>query len=146
MSERLCIESAESTQLVRRVCLPGECGKIYLGAAGKTLLAFGSGETLWGELFSSKDNFTTATESVRAVSELKDECKQIQLRGYAFSRQESTLKSWAVAAPIYLDRILVGALTMVMPVTRYNGDYLARVIKATIATANYYSDNQQLGV
>jgi IclR family acetate operon transcriptional repressor len=140
MNDRLCIESEESSQMVRRVCLSGERGKVYLGAAGKTLLAFGSDKNPWDELFGSQDTFTTATGSVRRVSDLKEECEQIGLQGYAFSQQESTLESWAVAAPIYLHRTLVGALTMVIPVSRYTGKYLTRVIKATIKTASSYSD------
>jgi DNA-binding IclR family transcriptional regulator len=143
MHERLCIESVESSRLVRRVCLPGERGRIYLGAAGKTLLAFGSNENPWKELFGSKETFTTATEGVRKVSDLKEECEQIRLQGYAFSRQESTLESWAVSAPIYLHGTLAGALTMVIPSTRYSGEYLTQAIKATISTARSYSDKPQ---
>lgn len=140
MSDRLCIESTESTQRVRRVCLPGEGGKIYRGAAGKALLAFGSSDSSWTELFGTKDSFTTATDGVRSVSELKKECEQIRRQGYAFSRQESTLESWAIAAPVYLDRSLIGALTMVIPLTRYSEAFLAEVIKATKAVASRYSN------
>lgn len=142
-SDRLCIESVESSRLVRRVCLPGERGKVYLGAAGKTLLAFGPDDNPWDELFGSADTFTTATGRVLKVSDLKEECEQIRLQGYAFSRQESTLESWAVAVPIYLHRTLAGALTMVIPSTRYSGEYLTRVIKATMNVAKAFSDKSQ---
>ena len=144
MSERLCIESAESTQLVRRVCLPGERKAIYRGAAGKALLAFGSDDDSWGELFGSKNCFKTATESVRSVAQLKKECEAICRQEYAFSRQELTLESWAVAAPIYLDRTLVGVLTAAIPLTRYSEALLAQVIKTTKEIANWYSGQTQV--
>lgn len=144
-SDRLCIESHESTQLVRRVCLPGERGKVYLGAAGKTLLAFGADGDPWVELFGSKGEFTTASEEVRPVADLKEECEQIRLQGYAFSRHESTLESWAVAAPMFMNRTLIGVLTMVIPTTRYGSEYLTRVIKATMSVAKDHSDASRKG-
>lgn len=143
LSERLCIESAESTQLVRRVCPPGERGKVYLGAAGKTWLAFGSEEDPSSGLFGVQGSFATAAGKIRNVSELREECEQIRLQGYAFSRHESTLESWAVAAPIFINHALVGVLTMVIPSTRYSAEYLAKVVKATIKIANLYSDKPQ---
>jgi len=142
LSERLCIESVESTQLVRRVCHPGERGKIFMGAAGKTLLAFDKEDEAWDELFDFRDSFTTATGEVRTVADLKAECERIRKQGYAFSQQESTLESWAVAAPLHLDRTLVGALTMVIPSTRYSEEYLDRVIRKTIEIATAYSNKQ----
>jgi DNA-binding IclR family transcriptional regulator len=139
-TERLCIESAESTQMVRRVCLPGERGKIYLGAAGKTLLAFGPEQDALIGLDASQSSFKTATNITRSVADLSEELEQIRLQGYAFSRQESTMESWAVAAPLQFDQTIFGALTMVIPTTRYSADYLERVIKATMKIANMYSD------
>jgi DNA-binding IclR family transcriptional regulator len=139
-SDRLCIESAESAQVVRRVCLPGERKTIFRGAAGKALLAFGEDKDPWPDLFGSDDRFTTVNESVRTVAQLKKECEDIRRQGYAFSRQESTMESWAVAAPVYLDRKLVGVLSAVIPLTRYSEQVLAQVIKATKDVANRYSN------
>jgi DNA-binding IclR family transcriptional regulator len=141
-SDRLCIESAESTQVVRRVCLPGERKTIIRGAAGKALLAFGD-DNSWLGLFGADDRFKMATERVRTVAQLKKECEEIRRQGYAFSRQESTMESWAVAAPVYLDRKLVGVLTAVIPLTRFSEAVLARVIKATKDVASRYSKQGQ---
>lgn len=139
MTERLCIEAAESTQMVRRVCLPGERGKIYLGAAGKALLAFGPENGALIGLDVSQSSFKTATNLTRGVADLSEELEQIRLQGYAFSKQESTMESWAVAAPLYFDHAIVGSLTMVIPTTRYSGDYLERVVKTTMKIADMYS-------
>lgn len=137
LDERLCIEASESSQMVRRVCLPGESGKVYLGAAGKTLLAFGPPNEV-RTLIRGLD-FKTASNKTRTFADLGEELDHIRLQGYAFSRQESTSESWAVAAPLFLERAFVGALTVVIPTTRYSAEYLGRAIKATIAVAARYS-------
>lgn len=139
-SDRLCIEAAEGGEVVRRVCQPGERKKVYRGAAGKALLAFGAEADPWPELLGPEDRITTATNSVRTVAQLRLECEEIRRNGYAFSRQESTLESWAVAAPIYIDLTFVGVLTAVIPLTRFSDAALAQVIKTTKVIATRYSD------
>ncbi|MBS0248918.1 MAG: IclR family transcriptional regulator [Proteobacteria bacterium] len=143
-SDRLCIESAESAQVVRRICQPGERKTIIRGAAGKALLAFGDDRNPWPSLFGADDRFELATESVRTVAELKKECEQIRKQGYAFSRQESTMESWAVAAPVYLDGKPVGVLSAVIPLTRFSEAVLVRVIKATKDVASRFSNKVQV--
>jgi len=142
--DRLCIESSESAQVVRRICHPGERKTIFRGAAGKALLAFGEDNDPWIDLFGTDDRFKLATDSVRTVEQLKKECDEIRRQGYAFSRQESTLESWAVAAPVYIDGKLVGVLTAVIPLTRFSEAGLAPVIKATRDVANRYSNQNHV--
>ena len=142
--DRLCIESSESEQVVRRICQPGERRTIFRGAAGKALLAFGEDKNPWADLFGTDDRFEMATGSVRTVAEVAKECDEIRRQGYAFSRQESTLESWAVAAPVYIDGKLVGVLTTVVPLTRFSEAGLAQVIKATSDVANRYSNQSHV--
>lgn len=139
-SDRLCIESAESARAVRRVCLAGERRTIVLGAAGKALLAFGDDRDPWAALFGADDHFKTVSGSVRTVAQLKKECEEILRQGYAVSRQEATSESWAVAAPLYLNRKFVGVLTAVIPLTRFSDELLARVIRVTSQVASSYSN------
>lgn len=137
--DRLCIDSAESSQLVRRVRLTGERGKIYRGAAGKVLLAFGmDGETV-DEVLGSMTSFDTPGEPARTVARLKEELQKIRAQGYGFSQHESTNGSWAVAAPVFLQGRMVGALSTVIPDHRFCDEALATAIEATRRVAAEFS-------
>ncbi|WP_162606157.1 IclR family transcriptional regulator [Jiangella asiatica] len=131
----LCIESSESTRLVRRVCPPGERRPVYLGAAGKALLTFSATPPAGFGLRESDETFTTATGAVRTVAELRSELTEIAARGWSFSSHESTLESWAVAAPVRSGGTVIGVLTAVVPATRDGDDYVARVVAATVDAA-----------
>lgn len=126
--ERLCIEAAESRRLVRRSCPPGLRAPIHLGAAGKVLIAFGDTESLLGRIETAGDSFALTTGERRTVEELRQECVRVRQEGYAFSRQESTLESWAVATPFWVAGHLAGALSVAVPMTRNESSYIEKVI------------------
>ncbi|MGI8311990.1 IclR family transcriptional regulator [Saccharopolyspora sp. ASAGF58] len=133
--DRLCIESAESSKLVRRVCLPGERGPVYLGAAGKALLAFNNAENQPVGLPAGTDGFALSGGQYRSLDALRAECAEVRARGYAYSARESTNESWSVAAPVYRQRTLVGVLSVVVPLTRSDEDYVQRLIQLTCEVA-----------
>ncbi|MGH3220838.1 MAG: IclR family transcriptional regulator [Streptosporangiaceae bacterium] len=136
---RLCIESVESSRLVRRVCPPGERGPVHLGAAGKALIAFSNAEDGPLGLPSDTERFPTAVGDSRTLEELRAECHRIREQGYAFSAMESTSESWAAAAPIYQNNALIGVLTIIVPLTRSDDTYikeLAELTKKVALTAN----------
>lgn len=126
-NDRVCIEAAESRRQVRRVCPPGERGPIYLGAAGKALIAFSNAEFAYLGLPAGADKFTTESGSVRTLEALRAECEEIRADGIAYSGRESTAESWAVAAPLYDGPRLLGVLTVIVPMTRSGDDYVNRV-------------------
>ncbi|MGY6250131.1 IclR family transcriptional regulator [Bosea thiooxidans] len=136
--DRLCIDSAESSQLVRRVRLTGEKGKIYRGAAGKVLLAFGPEEAV-DEILGDIVSFEIPGQRDRTVDELKAELAQTRTQGYGFSHHESTSGSWAVAAPVFIRGRLVGALSAVIPDHRFGQEPLAAAIEATKRVAAEFS-------
>ncbi|ADH90181.1 transcriptional regulator, IclR family [Ancylobacter novellus DSM 506] len=136
--ERLCIDSAESSQLVRRVRLTGEKGKIYRGAAGKALLAF-SDEAV-DDILGDLNSFEIPGQRDRTVEELKAELALTRTQGYGFSHHESTGGSWSVAAPVFIRGKLVGALAAVIPDHRFDQDRLTAVIEATKRVAAEFSE------
>lgn len=132
-NDRVCIESAESQRQVRRVCLPGERGPIYLGAAGKALIAFSSAELGYLGLPPGAETFETESGAVRSLSALRTECHDIRRAGIAYSGRESTEESWAVAAPLYYGQRMLGVLAVVVPMTRSSDEYVDRVKRVLLA-------------
>jgi IclR family acetate operon transcriptional repressor len=137
--DRLCIDSAESSQLVRRVRLTGERGKIYRGAAGKVLLAFSTDETV-DDILKDMESFDIPGQGNRTVEQLKAELAVTRTQGYGFSHHESTSGSWAVAAPVFIRGRLVGALSAVIPDHRFGQEPLAAAIEATKRVAAEFSE------
>ncbi|MBB3773843.1 DNA-binding IclR family transcriptional regulator [Angulomicrobium tetraedrale] len=140
--DRLCIDSAESSQLVRRVRLTGEKGKIYRGAAGKVLLAFSTDEAV-DEVLGDMVSFEIPGQQDRTVEELKAELAQTRTQGYGFSHHESTGGSWSVAAPVFIRGKLVGALAAVIPDHRFGQEALVAAIEATKRVAAEFSETFQ---
>lgn len=126
-NDRVCIESAESARLVRRVCHPGERGPVYLGAAGKALIAFSNAEHGYLGLPPGTDQFTTESGAVRTLADLRAECAIIRHQGMAYSGRESTEESWAVAAPVFRGDVLLGVLAVVVPMTRSDEQYIVKI-------------------
>lgn len=137
--DRLCIDSVESSQLVRRVRLTGEKGKIYRGAAGKVLLAF-SADDVVDDILGDMVSFEIPGQPNRTVEELKAELVQTRTQGYGFSHHESTGGSWSVAAPVFIRGKLVGALAAVIPDHRFGQEALSETIKATMRVAAKFSE------
>ncbi|MFG1951882.1 IclR family transcriptional regulator [Micromonospora sp. NPDC048830] len=133
-NDRVCIESAESGRLVRRVCHPGERGPVHLGAAGKALIAFSNAEHGYLGLPPGTNEFRTESGAVRTLADLRAECAVIRERGMAYSGRESTEESWAVAAPVLRGDLLLGVLAVVVPMTRSDEQYVAK-IQATLRRA-----------
>ena len=133
--DRLCIESAESRRPVRRTCPPGLRAPFHLGAAGKVLLAFGDTEALLGQIQVEDGRYQLATGQLRAIDELRAECSAVGRDGYAFSRQESTLESWAVAVPFFVNGEFAGALGVAVPMTRDDPAHHQEVINQAKETA-----------
>ncbi|MFF0228383.1 IclR family transcriptional regulator [Streptomyces sp. NPDC004629] len=137
-NERVCIESAESSRLVRRVCQPGERGPIHVGAAGKALLAFDPEGLARFELPGGATTFETPGGE-RSLDDLRTECVAIRKRGHSYSARETTDESWSVAAPVFRGGVLIGALTIVVPLTRSDDIYVVEAANALVAVAEKIS-------
>ena len=107
--KRVCIESYESTQPLRRVIPVGEALPLGIGASGKLLVAY---------------------QGFESYQELDpQELNQIRKQGYSVSHGETGENISAVAVPIknHLGQV-IGALTMAGSSLRYTGEYISRYI------------------
>lgn len=120
----LCVGAMESTQLVRRVYPPAHRVPLHVGAAGKVFLTFGDTEELLGRVReTTAGTFTKATGSSHNVDELQDVIAETRDAGYAKSSQETSLESWGVAAPVFMQSQLLGALCFGVPISRRQPGY-----------------------
>ena len=107
--KRVCIESYESTQPLRRVIPVGEALPLGIGASGKLLVAY---------------------QGFQSYQELNpQELDQIRKQGYSVSHGETGENISAVAVPIrnHLGQV-IGALTMAGSSLRYTAECIARYI------------------
>ncbi|MBP2628326.1 MAG: transcriptional regulator, IclR family [Firmicutes bacterium] len=107
--KRVCVESVESTQPLRRVMFIGEALPLGVGASGKLLVAY------------------QGFESYQGVN--KNELDQIREQGYSVSHDERGNHISAVAVPIrnHLGQV-IGALTMAGSSSRYSEEFVSRYI------------------
>jgi IclR family acetate operon transcriptional repressor len=102
----------------------GAVGPLYLGGAGKAMLAFMSEDDKGAVLRAAMPPFTRFT--ITSPRLLEAELKRIRRRGYAIDGQEVVLGIWCVAVPIF-DRSghPIGALSITGPSEKRAGPELA---------------------
>lgn len=116
--KRVCVESVESTQKLRRALSIGEVVPLGVGASGKLLVAY------------------QGFESYQGVKE--NELGRIREKGYSVSINELGNDVSAVAVPIrnHLGQV-IGALTMAGSSLHYSEEFMSRCIPVM----KYHSDN-----
>jgi len=107
--KRVCVESVESSQPLRRVISVGEALLLGVGASGKLLVAY------------------QGFESYRGLEQ--KELDQIRKSGYSVSHDETGDNISAVAVPIrnHVGQV-IGALTMAGSSLRYSEEFISRYI------------------
>ena len=107
--KRVCVESVESSQPLRRVISVGEALALGVGASGKLLVAY------------------QGFESYQGLNH--NELSKIRQRGYSVSHNETGDNISAVAVPIrnHLGQV-IGALTMAGSSLRYSEEFIAHYI------------------
>ena len=116
--KRVCVESVESTQPLRRVISIGEAVPLGLGASGKLLVAY------------------QGYDSYQGVKQ--NELAQIREKGYSICYDELGNDISAVAVPIrnHLGQV-IGALTMAGSSLHYTQEFIFRCLPIML----YHSDN-----
>src|SRR5690625_4770598 len=112
-TNRFCIEKIDSPLAVRNFVQVGDRHPLHLGASGKSLLAFveqKEQEKIISQL-SKQYEFN--------VQELRKDLQAIKEAGYAFTKGERVVGSFAVSAPI-LDgeNTLMATITLAGPIQR----------------------------
>jgi len=115
----------------------------YETACGRVLLAHTPSEAV-RDFIAHHPLGENAADDLRTLHDLERELRAIRRQGYAIFRGKGLDGSSAVAAPIH-DHTgsIVGAIGVVMPSARFQGEHLATAIEAVRATARRISE--QLG-
>ena len=128
----VCLHQIESDEALRVALEPGGLSPLHAGALGRLLLAFAPPEVLDGVLAQDLDRITgdTATES-----ELRAALGEIVMTGTATSENELIEGSVTIAAPIFREDGIVGAIGLLGPVFRCDARWRAKATRRLQETA-----------
>lgn len=134
-TNRFCIEKIDSPLAVRNFVQVGDRHSLHLGASGKTLLAFVDQEKQDELLSRLSEKYDINT------IELRKDLQETKEKGYAFTRGERVIGSFAVSAPI-LDGegTLMATLTLAGPIQRLSEEREGKLVQLLTASAKKISE------
>lgn len=127
----VCIERIESRFDLRLHLDVGTMSYLHAGASSKVLLAYMPEREL--EQLAARVGFPKlAPGTIDDLDALKAELHKIRERGYAFSREETDVGAWGVAAPV-LDHSggIIAGVGIASPISRYSKQVEERFTKLT---------------
>jgi DNA-binding IclR family transcriptional regulator len=131
-----CVECADAQQLVRLVVALHTPVPIYLGSAGKVLMAYASKpETVLAKVPSENGYYQLPTGEKRRIATLRKELDEVRQTGVATSVAEGGRDVWGVAAPVFSGALLVGALSVAVPMSRHSDARMVELRDLVQATA-----------
>lgn len=134
-TSRFCIEKIDSPQAVRNFVRVGERHPLHLGASGKVLLAFSSKEEQDHILSKLREEYEFK------VQDLREELQDVSQEGYAFTKGERVLGSFAVSAPVFDEyNELMGSLTLAGPIQRLSEERESELITLLKSSAKEISE------
>ena len=99
---RVCVEKAESKQVLRDTVLIGDQFPAHCGASGKVLLAYLTAEEIKDYVNSAKPLAALTARTITDPQKLSAELSRIKRRGFAFSCGERVMDGLcAISAPIF---------------------------------------------
>ncbi len=119
----ICLHQIESDEPLRVSLDPGAMMPLHAGATGRVLLAFAPGEVLDEVLAQDLPRLTPNTPT---EADLREGLRGIVLSGIAVSEGELIDGSLAVAAPVFREDGIVGAIGLLGPAFRCGSDWRAR--------------------
>lgn len=139
-SKRVVIAQVESREALR-LTYPtlGEAIPLHLGAPGKAVLAFRTPQQI--EQYLARHKLEAVTPySITSPSQLRAELARIREAGYAISQQERRLGVIAIAAPLLVAGMVVGAVNISGPDRRlFDKNVQRRMAEHVVATARQIS-------
>ena len=111
----VCLHQVESDAALRVTLEPGDMSPLYAGALGRVLLAFAPPEVLDEVLAQDLVRITDATPT---EDELRASLGTVVMTGLAMSEGELIDGSVAVAAPVFREDGIVGAIGLLAPAFR----------------------------
>jgi IclR family acetate operon transcriptional repressor len=122
----ICLHQIESDAPLRVTLGPGEMSPLYAGAPGRALLAFAPSEVLDEVLAQDLVRITNRTPT---EPELRASLGGIVMTGMAISEGELIEGSVAMAAPVFREDGIVGAIAVIGPAFRCGEAWRARSAK-----------------
>ncbi len=119
----ICLHQIESDLPLRVTLEPGSMAPLYAGAPGRVLLAFAPTEVLDEVLAQDLVRITPATPN---EADLRDGLGHIVMTGLATSEGELIGGSVSVAAPVFREDGIVGAIGLLGPAFRCGPEWRAR--------------------
>lgn len=134
-TNRFCIEKIDSPLAVRNFVQIGDRHPLHLGASGKILLAFLNKEAQDQVLSVLEEDYDFK------VKDLREDLQDIYKKGYAFTKGERVLGSFAVSAPIFDEYgELMGSLTLAGPIQRLSEERENELITLLTSSAKEISE------
>jgi DNA-binding IclR family transcriptional regulator len=122
----VCLHQVESDEALRVTLEPGAMTPLYAGAPGRVLLAFAPSDVLDEVLAQELLRITPFTPT---ETELRDSLGTIVMTGMATSEGELIAGSVAMAAPLFREDGIVGAVALVGPASRCDEAWRARAVR-----------------
>ncbi len=119
----VCLHQIECDQALRVTLEPGAMSPLYAGAAGRVLLAFAPREVLEEVL---AQDLMRITEVTPTEEELRASLGGIVMTGMATSEGELIPGSVAMAAPLFREDGIIGAIALLGPAFRCDEAWRAR--------------------
>jgi DNA-binding IclR family transcriptional regulator len=128
----VCLHMVESDEALRVTLEPGAMSPLYAGAAGRVLLAFAPSEVLDEVLAQDLQRITDATPTEEA---LHAGLGGIVMSGLAVSEGEFIEGSVSIAAPVFREDGIVGAIGLIGPAFRCDEAWRARAGRLVVEAA-----------
>lgn len=134
--ERVCIEKVESLEIVRNFVRVGQRNCLWLGAAGRVLLA----NIPEPEAVLIIENAIETGGLKKEKALFLKELKEVHVSGYAISREERVKGSFSVAAPVFdYSGQLIGGISLAGPIQRLSEERIPALIEKVKMTAKQIS-------
>ncbi len=122
----VCLHQVESSQALRVAFEPGAMSPLHAGAIGRVLLAYAMPEIVDEVIGRGLEQVTPATPDEAVLRSMLSETRET---GIARSEGELVSGSVGIAAPIFRDDGIVGAVGVIGPDTRCGLAWRARVAR-----------------
>lgn len=119
--ERFYAAQIEGPQDIRMSVEVGRRAPLYAGASGQAILAYFSAQQ-FAAYVQSADLAQLTDRTITSQAELERRMATVRRRGYASSLGERDAWAAAVAAPVFLGDVSVGAISVCGPNTRFTPD------------------------
>lgn len=140
-TDRICLEEAESTEAIKYVSGKGSIYPIFVGSAGKMLLA-GFPDAQIDKLMQKFNYIEEAPNAIKSPEELLEAVKLARQDGHSLSFGERVPGSGSVAVPIN-NYICPAIINILGPIDRFSEDSISKILPAMKESAARIS--KQLG-